>query len=133
MPEEKIYNFPGGVCPVCEHSPLDVRTYANEYNKLFVSYYCPECGRNEMLPLSKNTDKESRNSKCQIDWAKRVKERDRYACVICGETENIDAHHLIPVSAEPKLQGRIGNGITLCRRCHKLVHNKTMKWPEIYK
>lgn len=133
MAESKSYEFPGGVCPACEHSPLIVRTTTNDYGTVFVSYYCPECGNNEMLPQAKNTGRETRSNKCQSEWARRVKERDGYACVICGETENIDAHHLVSASMVPQLQGRIGNGVTLCRRCHKLVHDKTTRWPEKYK
>lgn len=133
MSENKIYDFPGGVCPSCEHSPLNVSVSVNDYGTAFVSYCCPACGDSGMLPQTKNTGNDSRNRKLQQEWARRVKERDGYACVICGETDGIDAHHLISASKAPKWQGRIGNGVTLCRQCHKWVHDTTTKWPEKYK
>ena len=131
--ENKIYDFPGGVCPACEHSPLKVEVGTNEYGATFIWVVCPKCGHREMPPQSKNTDNSTRNDKLQAKWSEKVKERFGNACFICGETTDLDAHHLISASQEPSLQTKLTNGIPLCRRCHKLVHNSTSKWPEKYK
>lgn len=131
--DSKTYNFPGGTCPACEHTPLSVEVSTNEYGASFVWFVCPACGNREQLREIKNADNSSRNSKLQLEWARRVKDRDGGACVICGSTDGLDAHHLISASDYPQLQTRIGNGVTLCRRCHKLTHNYTHKWPEKYK
>ena len=133
MADKKTYDFPGGVCPACEHTPLNVEISTNDYGGTFVWFVCPSCGNKEMLPRSKNTESSTRNNKLQSEWARRVKERFGNACYICGETEGLDAHHLISASSEPKLQTKLTNGIPLCRRCHRLVHEKTNKWPEKYK
>jgi len=51
------------------------------------------------------------------DWAKAVKDRDGWACVICGDTYRLNAHHIIArENHETKLD--IMNGITLCTKHH---------------
>ena len=51
------------------------------------------------------------------DWAKSVKDRDNWACVICGDTIKPNAHHIIPrENHETKLD--INNGLTLCVSHH---------------
>ena len=53
------------------------------------------------------------------DWARLVKERDGGRCQFegCGATDNLEAHHLLPLA-----QGGLNtleNGITLCREHHR--------------
>lgn len=43
--------------------------------------------------------------------------RDGFACVECGRTHGIEAHHIIP-----NLE-KLENLITLCHACHKKHHN----------
>jgi len=51
------------------------------------------------------------------DWAKAVKERDGFKCVICSGTETLHSHHIIArENHETKLD--IQNGITLCSKHH---------------
>ena len=52
-------------------------------------------------------------------WAKMVKERDGYRCVLCGATENLHADHIKPVALYPELIRDLANGRTLCFPCHK--------------
>lgn len=85
-----------------------------------------------------------------IQWYKRIYERDGYKCVKCGSTNKLDAHHIKSFNSIIKelLQGmnlkksideyfflreqpeildeNLTNGITLCRSCHKLAHGH--KW-----
>ena len=50
-------------------------------------------------------------------WAYAVKERDGFACVICGSTIKPNAHHILPRELhETKLD--ISNGISLCCKHH---------------
>ena len=50
-------------------------------------------------------------------WAKAVKERDNFTCAICGSTDRLNAHHIIPREKhDTKLD--ISNGITLCSLHH---------------
>jgi hypothetical protein len=53
-------------------------------------------------------------------WAevkREVHERDGHCCTECGSTEELEAHHIEPVSegGTPTLR----NLTTLCRRCHR--------------
>lgn len=59
---------------------------------------------------------------CLRLWARFIRLRDGGACVICANRRKIAAHHICRKSfmAEAALQQ--GNGITLCGRCHTLVH-----------
>ena len=50
MADKKTYDFPGGVCPACEHTPLNVEISTNDYGGTFVWFVCPSCGNKEMLP-----------------------------------------------------------------------------------
>lgn len=50
-------------------------------------------------------------------WALAVKERDNFACVICGSTIKPNAHHILPRELHnTKLD--ISNGISLCVKHH---------------
>lgn len=59
-----------------------------------------------------------------MSWAEKVKENDRYACVACGNTSNLHAHHLYAVASYPQLREEVNNGVTLCKRCHIHFHKQ---------
>ena len=48
-----------------------------------------------------------------------VKERDGHKCVICGSTENLNAHH-ISYDGDCLDENDI---VTLCNRCHECLHD----------
>jgi 5-methylcytosine-specific restriction endonuclease McrA len=51
------------------------------------------------------------------EWADAVKDRDGRKCVICGETERLNAHHIIArENHETKFD--IENGLSLCPKHH---------------
>lgn len=51
------------------------------------------------------------------EWAKAVKTRDGWACVVCGSEEKPNAHHIIArENHDTKLD--IDNGLTLCVSHH---------------
>ena len=51
------------------------------------------------------------------EWAKQVKARDGNMCVVCGETERLNAHHIIVrENHETKLD--VQNEISLCPTHH---------------
>lgn len=58
-----------------------------------------------------------------MNWAKSVLEFDGNKCCYCGSTENLNAHHIKSKSEFPELANKIENGVTLCRKCHRLAHN----------
>ena len=50
-------------------------------------------------------------------WAKQVKERDGFMCIICGTMDRLSSHHIIPrENHETKYE--INNGLTLCCTHH---------------
>lgn len=73
-------------------------------------------------------------------WANKIKERDGWACVICGSKYAPNAHHLIP-RENKETRHNIENGITLCTKHHKFsrvisAHNNPLAfymWLEKYK
>lgn len=62
-------------------------------------------------------------------WRKDVFERDNYTCQNCGDNKghNLIAHHIIPfkecLEIINGLEFDIDNGITFCKKCHKLIHS----------
>jgi ribosomal protein L37AE/L43A len=53
---------------------------------------------------------------------KIVLERDRYRCVECEKTSDLQVHHIIPVSKGGKDIPE--NLKTFCKRCHKKYHRR---------
>lgn len=57
-----------------------------------------------------------------IKWRILVYRRDDFTCQLCKQVgKNLEAHHIKSWSKYPKLRYNINNGITLCKKCHKLV------------
>jgi len=51
------------------------------------------------------------------DWANKVKDRDGWCCVVCGNSERLNAHHIIArENHETKFE--IDNGLSLCPKHH---------------
>ncbi|OMJ31734.1 endonuclease [Sphingomonas sp. Sph1(2015)] len=55
-------------------------------------------------------------------WSRFVKTRDGDRCLNCGQKDGIQAHHVMRRTLVPFAGLELGNGISLCRPCHKLVH-----------
>lgn len=51
------------------------------------------------------------------EWAQKVKERDGNKCVICGEAERLNAHHII-VRENHFTKLDVENGLSLCPKHH---------------
>lgn len=62
----------------------------------------------------------------QTTWSKRVRERDKNRCVICGSEERVHAHHMRPRERFPELAFDVDNGITLCIYHHAILHGGLM-------
>ncbi|ADP70736.1 HNH nuclease [Rhodomicrobium vannielii ATCC 17100] len=59
---------------------------------------------------------------CLRRWSEFIRERDGYRCVDCHSQEDLSAHHICRKSFFSAAQFDTGNGITLCRQCHKELH-----------
>lgn len=51
-------------------------------------------------------------------WSKEVRERDGNKCFLCGSTEHLQAHHILPKHGWKDYRLDLNNGITLCAACH---------------
>lgn len=53
-------------------------------------------------------------------WRRSVLDRDGYRCTECGNTSNLEVHHIIPFSLllDSSLLFELSNGLTLCKTCH---------------
>lgn len=71
-----------------------------------------------------------RHSKEYDKWRKKVYKRDKWLCQICKKhcgRRDIVAHHKKEFSKHIKLRFDVNNGITLCRKCHFLLHQNKIK------
>lgn len=59
-------------------------------------------------------------------WRKSVFTRDEFICQECGNKKggNLNAHHILSFANFPHLRLNIKNGITLCKECHKKIHER---------
>jgi len=63
------------------------------------------------------------------DYCKRIVfEKYQKKCFFCGDTKNIEVHHI----NTNRKDNRIENLIVLCRDCHKKVHSKLIGWSRKY-
>ncbi len=53
---------------------------------------------------------------------KKILFRDNFECKLCKNTENLNVHHIIPISLDPALALKETNLITLCSICHSKAH-----------
>ena len=59
------------------------------------------------------------------EWRRAVFERDTYICQICLKPSHyLEAHHIKLWAMYPKLRYKADNGITLCKKCHKLINSQ---------
>lgn len=57
-------------------------------------------------------------------WRMLVLDRDAYMCQICNKTDDLNIHHIVPVSISPHRKYDIKNSRTLCVECHAKQHGK---------
>jgi hypothetical protein len=60
-----------------------------------------------------------------VENKRKLYERQGGCCPHCGQPfdyEQMELHHVLPLSRFPELGQSIRNGIMLCHRCHKEVH-----------
>lgn len=59
-----------------------------------------------------------------ICWAREVKIRDHYTCVVCGiKGVALHSHHLNAWASYPDQRYDVSNGVTLCTSCHENFHH----------
>jgi len=61
-------------------------------------------------------------------WRAAVRKRDGRMCKWpnCGAKRGLQCHHILPWAGAPFLRYSVSNGITLCKKHHKLVTGKEL-------
>ena len=61
----------------------------------------------------------NQKKKIRQDFREFVFSRDNHKCIMCENTENLDAHHITDRNKMPNGGYVLENGISLCEECHK--------------
>lgn len=51
------------------------------------------------------------------DWQRRVFEKGKNKCCLCGSIDNLTADHIKPIVTHPHLKYSVFNGRILCNNC----------------
>lgn len=117
-------------CPTCG-SLIVYETVPFRNGDEHIRAVCTKCSFDKFIPDYKE-NKMVREDNRLIKWAQIVKKRDNGVCKLCGTSENVEAHHIVPINVCKKMPHSKGveyalnlnNGITLCKECHDLAHGK---------
>lgn len=94
--------------------PFDIKNN----HKLFCSHACfGKATRSEFYVA------DHRGVPLTSRWRKAVLERDGYRCCACGDGARI-GHHVRSWKENPDSRWDLGNGVSLCKKCHLLLHSK---------
>lgn len=55
-------------------------------------------------------------------WSREVRMQYNYKCVCCGAGNKLSAHHIFPKAKFKGLMYNMNNGILMCKKCHKELH-----------
>lgn len=119
LDEGAEYRFPK-YCSKCGSENLRIRAV---FTAGQVRALCGDCGFSEAVKKVSNEGK--RDEKQHGVWAAVIKDKAHNRCEICGSKENIEAHHIIPVSHNVERAWDLRNGIALCKKRHYQVHHRT--------
>lgn len=62
------------------------------------------------------------------EWSQKVRNRDE-RCVVCGRTDHLNAHHILPKENYKEFMYEVLNGVTLCPVHHKFGKYSAHKNP----
>lgn len=68
---------------------------------------------------------------CLRRWSRFIRIRDGEECVVCGGRVGLTAHHIVRKSFMEEARFQTGNGITLCRDCHRKPHRVFNRRPNL--
>ena len=75
-------------------------------------------------------NRSSRSTRLQR-WSEFIRCRDGFRCVDCHSTNALSAHHICRKVLFAGAELDTGNGITLCRECHRDVHAVFNRRPDL--
>ena len=111
-------------CPKCLSRNIVYKAIAYPPNNIQVRVLCRDCDNSYALPHLENLER--RINTTLAHWRANVARRDQYKCVICGSSDSLEVHHIIPVFADSQREYMYeeSNGITLCHKHHMMAHNR---------
>lgn len=56
------------------------------------------------------------------EWRNAVLLRADHTCLVCGDMNQLEAHHIEGWRNNPSVRFDVDNGVCLCRKCHKRFH-----------
>ena len=59
-----------------------------------------------------------RNTGLYFRFRKKVIEKDRNRCVVCGSTDDIEIHHIYPFSSDIEHRFDVSTGVCICKKHH---------------
>jgi len=91
--------------------------------KFYCSEDCKElCSDYGQINYPKGFKTNNRRVEVVSEVRKIVFERDNWECQKCGSDEQLECHHIDPVSQEPFFANDPDSCITLCKKCHIYIH-----------
>lgn len=68
------------------------------------------------------------------EWRKYVLNRDKNKCQMpgCSRCLKLEVHHIKRFADRPSMKLEKFNGITLCSKCHKSIHNREAQYELIF-
>lgn len=63
-----------------------------------------------------------------LEWSRQVRERDE-KCIVCGRTDHLNAHHILPKETYKEFMFEPINGACLCPTHHKFGKYSAHKNP----
>lgn len=67
-------------------------------------------------------NKKERTTLDFINWRREVFSRDDWTCQVCNQKGGrLHAHHIRMFSKYPALRFDVSNGVTVCKKCHRLT------------
>lgn len=113
-------------CEICGKLVYRKKHRLEKFDVFFCSWECAKEYQSITRSISELPEA-WRRRKYYRSWRKKVLERDNFKCKICGNTENLVAHHIIEAQDCPELRLEIDNGIALCQCCHIKIHKNNSR------
>ena len=104
------------------------KTFQYRVNLVYIVSKLKEIGYNDIDFdfINNNTYKSYNDQLKDMRWKKlanKIRKRDRYTCQMCGNHKKLQVHHKHYIKGRLAWEYEDNNFITLCRDCHKGVHN----------
>ena len=67
-------------------------------------------------------------------WRTDIFKRDGFTCQWpgCSSNKKLNAHHIQRWTDNAHIRFNLGNGITLCKKCHDRVHGKEIEYAPLF-